>query len=234
MHTKTSKNVMPAFSGYTAILFAWFAVSLVGCSQSQTSQADTAGKTSCVADSLGDLRILSSVPNCASGDWLCRTKCLLGDGPSCLGLAYAAEKSPDTHDKARGLYMRACVMGEANACTNYAASIWVGDSSQEQLACAQYTFEKACAAKEPFACGMVGRMMLESKTSPPYAEGRRYLETACDQVGGFSCRVLAKHLESGKLGEYQPELIHRLLSRACASGDPDACGTHVTASDTFQ
>jgi TPR repeat protein len=149
-------------------------------------------------------------------------------------MAYAAEKDPQNAAEAVRLYQRACLLGEANACTNYAASIWANDPSDEQLTCARRTFEKACAAKEPFACGMVGRIMFASATPPQFAEVRRYLEAACDEVNGFPCRVLAKHLESGKLGEYQPGLIRSLLARACAAGDPDACGEPATASETFR
>ena len=93
--------------------------------------------------------------------------------------------------------------------------------------------EKACAAKEHFACGMVGRVMLESTDPPQYVEGRKYLEAACEKLGGFSCRVLAKHLESGKLGDYPPERVRTLLGRACAGGDPDACGEPRNATETF-
>ena len=234
MRVQANKSRILSISRRAAILIACAAVALIGCNQSRTSPDVNSGKNSCVADSLGTLRLLSSVPTCATGDWLCRIKCQLGDGSSCLGLAYSAQADAKMLDEAQVLYQRACVLGEANACTNHAASIWMGESSDEQLACALRTFEKACSAKEPFSCGMVGRVMLESTTRPFYAEGRRYLETACDQVSGFSCRVLAKHLESGKLGEYQPERIQSLLSRACAGGDPDACGTHATASETFR
>jgi TPR repeat protein len=148
-------------------------------------------------------------------------------------MAYAAEKDPATAKEAVRLYRRGCLLGAANACTNYAAGVWAGEHSDDQLACARRTFEKACAAKEPFACGMVGRLMLESTAPPPYAEARRYLEAACDEVGGFPCRVLARHLESGKLGAFRPGLIRTLLTRACASGDPDACGEPGTAEETF-
>lgn len=134
------------------------------------------------------------------------------------------KRTPRTRGRLYASNHRACLLGASNACTNYAASIWAGEHSDDQLACARLTFEKACAAKEPFACGMVGRIMLESTTQPPYAKGRSYLEAACDDVGGFPCRVLAKHLESGKLGDYRPDLIRILRSRACAGGDPDACG----------
>ena len=80
---------------------------------------------------------------------------------------------------------------------------------------------------------MVGRILLESTTPPSFAEGRKYLQQACDDLGGFPCRVLAKHLESGKLGHYDPGVIRTLLTRACAGGDPDACGEPATAAATF-
>lgn len=161
-------------------------------------------------------------------------QCRLGLGESCVALAYSAEKDSTSQNEAQALYLRACDLGLANACTNYAASIWVGTTSAEQNTCARRTFESACLANEQFACGMVGRVMVESTEPPPTAEARRYLETSCDRIGGFSCRVLAKYLEAGKLGDYQPGLIASLLGRACVGGDPDACGTHATAAETFQ
>jgi len=188
----------------------------------------------CIADSIGALRQIGPLPSCRADRAQCRDECQAGKAAYCLSLGYAMEGSADSPDEARRLYRRACLLGAANACTNYAAGIWAREHTEDQLACARRTFDKACAAKEPFACGMVGRLMLESATPASYSEGRRYLETACDSVGGFPCRVLAMHLESGKLGEYRPELIRTLLTRACASGDPDACGDPATASETFR
>lgn len=187
----------------------------------------------CVTDSVGSLRLISSVPDCSAHGSVCRIKCFAGDAASCLGLGYAANKDSRAAGDAARFYRRACLLGEANACTNYAATLWSGDHSDDQLACAQRTFEKACSAKEHFACGMLGRVMLESTTSPQYEEGRRYLEGACEELSGFPCRVLAKHLETGKLGEYSPERIRDLLARACDGGDPDACGEPATAAETF-
>jgi hypothetical protein len=149
-------------------------------------------------------------------------------------MAYASESDPKEAGEAPQLYHRACLLGAAIACTNYAAGIWAADHTDDQLECVRRTFERACAAKEPFACGMVGRVMLESTNPPLLAEGRTYLEAACDELSGFPCRVLAKHLESGKLGDYEPALIGTLLARACAGGDPDACGEPATASGTFR
>lgn len=186
-----------------------------------------------MADKIATLRLLPTVPDCTD-NWVCHAQCLAGDAASCLGLAYAAQRDPTTEAEAARLFHRGCLLGSANACTNYAAGLWAREHTADQLACARRTLEKACAVKERFACGMVGRVMLESMTPAPLAEGRRYLERACAEIGGFPCRVLAKHLESGRLGDYRPELIPALLARACAGGDPDACGQPATAAETFQ
>ena len=188
----------------------------------------------CIADSIAALQRAPSVPPCTFDDCECRLKCRAGSAGACLGLAYAAEKDSKHENEAKAFYQRACLQGEANACTNFAAHIWARNPTDPQLACARRTFERACTAGEPFACGMVGRIMLENTDHPPYADARRYLEAACEKVSGFPCRVLAKHLESGKLGEYESATIQSLLAQACTAGDPDACGKHTTASETFR
>ena len=221
---RTRRLVMAA----CAIVVSAVVAVLAGRGSMRSSAAADAGADVCVADAADDLYLLPSVPSCASGEWACRLKCTTGDGGSCLALAYSA-----TGIEATRLYRRSCVLGAAVGCTNYAAGIWAGQASDAQLACARRTFERACSVNEPFGCGMVGRLLLESTDAPSYAEGRRYLEKSCDRVGGFSCRVLAKHLESGKLGSYQAEARPTLLRRACATGDPDACGEHATAAETF-
>ena len=205
---------------------------MVNCSREPREGLSGAGERVCIADSIRELRRASSIPSCEPDDLMCRAKCRAGNASSCLGMAYAAQNASREADAVR-FYRRACLLGEANACTNYAASIWAADHTDEQLACARRTFEKACGAKEPFACGMVGRLMIESTTPPQLAQARTYLEAACNDVSGFPCRVLAMHLESGKLGEYEPQRIRSLLARACAAGDPDACGDPATASETF-
>lgn len=216
-----------------AIAVASMTVMAGGCRQQRSKAGSPQAEETCVADSIGPLRILPTISACSEQDWLCRAKCRAGNAASCLALAYTAEANPKTAGGAMALYHRACLLGAANACTNYAASVWAGVHSEAQLACARRTLEKACSAREPFACGMVGRFMLESTPPAPVAEARNYLEAACDELGGFSCRVLARHLESGKLGDYRPDLIRSLLQRACAGGDPDACGEPASAAATF-
>lgn len=206
---------------------------LGGCERTTSGTDSVLAERACAPDSVGTLHLLPTVPVCTVDDWVCSAKCRVGNAGSCLGMAYAVEKESKDREEAARFYSRACLLGAANACTNYAAGIWARQQSEEQMACVRRTFEKACAAKEGFACGMVGRVMLESTNPPAYAEGRRYLEVACEELGGFACRVLAKHLESGKLGDYRPELVRTLLTRACTGGDPDACGEPRTASETF-
>lgn len=205
-----------------------------GCKQSDSeTNAVSIGKV-CIADSVGALRLLPKLPTCNAEESSCRDACLAGDAASCLSRAYAVQKKASVGDEAILLFHRSCLLGSANGCTNYAASIWANPHTDARLTCARRTFEKACQAKEPFACGMIGRLMLEDPTTPDQIqEGRRYLEAACDELEGFPCRVLAKHLESGKLGDYDHKLIHTLLKRACAGGDPDGCSEPATAAETF-
>lgn len=218
----------------TVVLAALITLALAGCEQdltSSTAQESTDLSTQCVADDIDTLETLESTPNCRHDASSCALECNLGSGSSCLGLAFAAQR--DDEAKAEALFRRACELGVANACTNHAAGIWAGDQAKAGLNCATRLFEMACAAREHFACGMVGRVMLESTDPPLYAEGRRHLRTACDEVGGFSCRVLAMHLESGNLGEYRESRITELLERACQGGDGDACGNPSSATGTF-
>lgn len=216
-------------AGWRAAVLASIALLTVGCTRERSRPKDAA----CLADAPVALRLISTVPECGSGDLLCRVECRLGRAEACLAVAYSLDKEGSETGEAARLYRRACVLGVANGCTNHAAGIWGGNASDADLACARRTFEKACAVGEPFACGMVGRVMIESTTPPAYAEGRRYLEGACARVGGFSCRVLARHLESGKLGDYPPGAIRDLLRRACDGGDPNGCGDPATALETF-
>jgi TPR repeat protein len=214
-----ARIAIAAFAASTSLVFG------------RCSKGSTDGGGACIANSIGTLRRMT-IPSCKKDAWMCRVRCIAGNAGACLSLAYQAEEG-NNRDEAIRLYRRSCLLGEANACTNYAAHIWGRTHSGDELTCAQRTFEKACAAREPFACGMVGRLMIEDTTPPSFAEGRKYLERACIDVGGFPCRVLAKHLESGKLGGYEPGGIRILLQRACAGGDPDACGDPATAAETF-
>ena len=189
---------------------------------------------SCIDTAIGDLRLFSSVPGCEPSLDACETSCAAGDSAQCLAAAYLIQRTADRGSEADALFRRGCLLGSANACTNYAASIWAGEATDEELACAHRIFSKACSANEHFACGMLGRLAFADAESPEeFGAVRSELEAACARVGGFSCRVLAKHLESGRLGEHSEGEVQALLVRACDTGDPDACGRPPSASETF-
>ncbi|MCG8589865.1 MAG: hypothetical protein MJE66_11295 [Proteobacteria bacterium] len=189
----------------------------------------------CVADEVGKLDpVVGRLPDCAADGLVCREACQAGNAAACLSRAYALQSDPSAQAETVGLYRRACVLGSANGCTNFAAHVWLREEAEERQACARRTFARVCEVGEHFACGMVGRVLFDQADSPEeYLEGRKYLEAACKEPGGFACRVLAVQLESGQLGAYEPERIGELLRRACESGDTDSCGEPATASETF-
>ena len=223
---------------------AWFVV-LVSCSGSQpparapvaaSAPVKSAPNTpACIGDATTKLDLpFAARRDCTANNLACRGQCLDGDAGACMTRAYAIERDSQTEGEAALLFERACQLGLAIGCTNYAATIWAKGGTVRDLSCARRTFAKSCAAGEKFACGMVGRMLYEAaKTPDEYAAARASLEQSCAAFKGFPCRVLAKYFEDGKLGSYEPSRIPELLDRACAGGDPDACGSPATANETF-
>jgi len=173
--------------------------------------------------------------DCTAENLECRDACMAGDADACLGRAYQIEREESESGEAAVLYNRACQLGLAVACTNYGATLWIDASSADAIDCSRRIFEKTCSAKERFGCGMLGRMLVEHGNGPEDVKhGQAGLERSCEQLKGFPCRVLAKHLESGVMGPYAPDRIKTLLARACDGGDEDACGEHRTADETFK
>jgi len=212
-----------------------------GCAREETAPASPPPPSEpvgvCeVADALGELKTdLPTLPDCGVSVEICRAACAAGDGASCLSMAYRLEKDSSTASEAGDMYRRACRLGLANACTNFAASVWSRDDTPSHLACAELIFERSCGAGEAFACGMVQRLAMDAAVFPEdFAHAHERLERACAELGGFPCRVLARHLEAGDFGTPQPERIPSLLRQACEGGDPAACGEHATASETFR
>jgi TPR repeat protein len=176
-------------------------------------------------------------PDCGehAADAKCERACGRGDAAACQEHAAAIDKGGETYDEAHWLYGKACELGVAISCTNYAADLWLTDD-YALLACAQRIFQKTCDADEPWGCGMLGRMLIDDDdaTRADRARARIMLERACDRVGSFSCRVLAMELETGRVGPYKRSQIRKLLARACETGDSDGCGAPRSASATFR
>lgn len=173
------------------------------------------------------------MPVCEAAEQ-CVEECNRGDAHHCLAAGYAYYEAGDSRF-AQTLYRRACLLGLANGCTNYGANLWVHEHTEGATTCARKLFAAACSASEHFGCGMIGRVDFErAETSDAYARVRRQLEDTCSEVSGFSCRVLAKQLESGRLGTYDQNAISDLLTRACEGGDTGACDAPPTAEETFR
>jgi hypothetical protein len=166
-------------------------------------------KTGCVADNILALSDYEwQPPDCeadATGSE-CARACARGDMEACYERGNALlEKDPPQREEADRMFRKSCEFGLAIGCTNYAAGLWVQDDDPASLDCARRTFEKTCAADETWGCGMLGRILIagEADKKADVARGRAVLERACNSLGGFSCRVLAKELEGGKLGSYE-------------------------------
>jgi TPR repeat protein len=175
-------------------------------------------------------------PPCGSGS-ACGEACLTGDGIACYVRGIELEQGAH-RTEAAAMYLRACRAGVSIGCTNYAAGLWV---RQRNDACAKRLFEQACAVDDAWACGMLGRIIVDdAASSPPAAaraeqlrQGREILERSCRKLGGFSCRVLALEIERGHFGNADPSAVKVLLARACASGDSESCGSPPNAEATF-
>jgi hypothetical protein len=133
------------------------------------------------------------------------------------------------------MFARACTLGSAIGCTNYAAALWLrAPATPDTVSCARRLFERACEVLEPFGCGMVGRMMaVEATTEAERLAARQQLERTCAEYSGMRCRMFAYHLEKGHLGPYEPELVRILMVRACETGDDEACG-YESPSEMFR
>lgn len=203
------------------------------------AQADAGAQrkaTACLADATTSLR--NSIPartDCATTGSTCRDDCLAGDADACVAEARALELDPAAVGEVALLYHHGCELGLATACTNFAAGIWARSHTEAALECATRIFEKTCKARDHFGCGMFGRIVVDGAETPDeIVQARALLEGSCRSVGGFSCRVLALGLETGKLGDHRPERIQELLTLACQGFDADACGAHATAAETFR
>jgi hypothetical protein len=181
----------------------------------------------CVVDKIAATLALTADgrSDCTPGDDACKRECDGGNAAACYGRAAAVQNDPARNAEAGTLFGRACQLGHAMACTNYAAGLWLRDgATPENAICARKIFDKACAIKEPFACGMVGRMAVAAaKNDADRAAARVYFEKTCEAIGGPPCKMLASYLRTNQLGAFDPAILPALLQRACDGGDSSAC-----------
>ena len=151
----------------------------------------TASKAaSCLADVLEDLgnaKVKITTSACADeGGARCARACAGGDAAACYARALKAQREQDDTSSARAShkFRKACELGLAIACTNYAAELWLSDE-QDDIDCARRIFEKTCSANETWGCGMLDDMLIDRDGAGPaeLARGRGILERACDELG---------------------------------------------------
>lgn len=209
---------------------------LVGCGSAAKPAPPPAGRASCLAEGLGTLRNEAKLDlACAEDGKSCKTACEGGDANGCMLHGYRLQRD-EANDEANQQFSRACTLGLAIGCTNFAADMWLGHqpAAAPAVACARALFERACEVREPFGCGMLGRMLAaEAKTPETREVARRFFDKTCTDLGAMSCRMYALHLELGELGAADPATIHALMQRACTTGDDEACGEHATVGETF-
>ncbi len=190
----------------------------------------------CLADGLGPLRPTWKVPEqrCTAEQQGVSRRLCRGDGDQCFAVARAIEADDRTNLESREMFKRACQLGLALGCTNWAASMWTKSDADTSFKCLARVFRRSCDVGEVYSCGMEGRMYLEDpQGAADLVLGDALLERACNEFGGPPCRFLARYIEKGVLGASQRGRIHELMDKACNGGDEDACGKHATVDETF-
>jgi hypothetical protein len=189
--------------------------------QATPAPAPPPNPQTCPADRARSLIAVAELRDCSATGDECSAACAKSDASACLSRASVLQRMPDREAEAIALFGRACELGLAIACTNFGASEW---SRGGDAGCARRAFDKACAVGEPFACGMIGRMMVEAaRDEQSRSAARAYLEATCQRIGGPPCKMLATYLTADLLGAYDPEQIRALIERACDGGDTSAC-----------
>lgn len=171
---------------------------------------------------------------CGTDGTSCDQRCRDGDPHACMMEAFRLQDA-SRDEESTAIFTRACHLGLAIGCTNVGAHLWLKHqpASPGDTRCARRLFDLACAAGEPYGCGMIGRMLASEAVTPELqTSARAFFEETCSRLGGASCVMYAHHLELGELGAADLGEVRELMQRACETGDTSACG-HDTAASRF-
>jgi len=128
-----------------------------------------------------------SMNACTGGRLLdCLQECESGLASSCYSASLDLEAPGTFPPAATTLFLRACRLGYASACTNVAATRdaarSVGGSAISPDECSRRTFESVCdRAGDPWACAMFGKSLLEDKGPRDAVRIREVLGKSCKQ-----------------------------------------------------
>ena len=159
----------------------------------------------CPGSLLPSKSFAASSKDCSSNPKACFEQCLAGDGPSCFGAAREIEKRGERpySELTFRLFSAACARGDANACTNAAATVkngaWNGDKPRTaaSASCQFKTYDTSCKAGSKWGCYMRGLEYLNgsSAVSKSPQKARASFRAACK--GGkdtSACRAASSFL----------------------------------------
>jgi TPR repeat protein len=136
---------------------------------------------SCPADVMPAKTVEGDYSKCMAGDASCIATCKGGGAVACYGAALhqQAQKHLELSD---ALFLRACKLGAASGCTNRAASLLASspNPTPATLRCASATFERSCAAHDPWGCTMFATMLVRGMgTVQDLNRARMVLDDSC-------------------------------------------------------
>lgn len=135
----------------------------------------------------------------------CLRRCEAREPTACYAAALHVQAGKRDVPLEDALFLRACALGIASACTNRAAAIQVREPDRPGgAACATRTFELACAQRDPWGCTMFGFNLAHGTgVETDRARALAVLPGACvDSEADPACqaaRGLATMIESGQL-----------------------------------
>ena len=178
-----------------------------------------------------------------------RDACAKGGAEACIlqaGHMLGADASPDERVLAMGMLDASCRAGVEDACDEARAEAERADSPDQSLI-TQYYFLQ-CQAGGDYACWQAGKRLHDGtgtdrdaraaleyfdqacRLDKDHCEGAAAAHTAeiqsplCDAGDEAACVRLGEALANGRSPIYDPATASDLLSSACLSGRPEACG----------
>jgi TPR repeat protein len=190
-------------------------------------ESETASTATCLADRLDQPTAVEASRPCDARMTECRAACERGRAVACVEVAYVLERDPETILEAAAMYQRACIAGLPIACTNYGSYLLHGQPGLDaDPVCAYRLHRWACdVGGEPWGCGMVGLELGEGNgVAADVPAAKQVLVTACSNLGGFSCWIIASAMEIGDYGtavDVEGALV--MYQRASRTGFTNAC-----------
>ncbi len=186
-HTRQEATFSPRSRRYPWVVLVAVLVALAGCEQAVDERdlvlselknqswlppakecpADVAPPIDIKPEYLGDY--------CEANLYDCLRSCEREDGNACYALALASQQFEFPDHFVETLFLRSCRLGIMSGCTNRAAGMLRFDEAQKRdINCILETFDKMCIRDDPWACTMLGQLLIKGPDVDP--DLRRALE----------------------------------------------------------